>query len=187
MLRPNSGIASIVGLVVLAAARVGAADAQDMVKISGNHPTAIAGEPSGRIDPGRMLTMAINFKLRDHQSLNRLLSEQQDPSSPNYHRWLTPQEFSARFGPDPARFKTVRDWLAAQGFEIESSSIERRSITFKGAAGLAERVFRTKIVTYANDSYANATDPSIPARFAEVIGAITGLDNVTHAVPLSPQ
>lgn len=187
MLSRNRSAASLLGLIVLTMARAGPAQTQGMVKISGNHPTAIAGQPAGRIDPGRMLTMAINFKLRDHQSLNRLLSEQQDPSSPNYHRWLTPQEFSARFGPDPAQFKAVRDWLAAQGFEIVSSSIERRSITFKGAAGLAERVFRTKIVTYANDSYANATDPSIPARFAEVIGTITGLDNVTHAVPLSPR
>ncbi len=185
----NKSIASISSVSVLTGALLlactGASDAHEMVKLSGNHPTAIAGQPTGRIDPDRMLTMTVTLKLRDQQALNRLLSEQQNPASPNYHRWLTPQEFSARFGPDPAQFKAVQDWLKAQGFEIASSSRQRRSITFKGTAGRAERVFKTKIVTYAADSYANVTDPSIPARFTGVIGAITGLDNVMRAVPLS--
>jgi subtilase family serine protease len=156
-----------------------------MVKLTGNHPAGLAGEPAGRIDPQRMLTMTVTLKLRDPEALNRQISEQQNPSSPSYHQWLTPQEFSARFGPDPAQFKAVKDWLAGQGFEITSSSLEQRSIAFRGSAGLAEQVFHTEIVTYAGDSYANATDPSIPARFANVIGAISGLDNLMRTVPMS--
>src|SRR5690242_11562436 len=31
-------------------------------------------------------------------ALNSLVKEQQDPASPNYHRWLTPEEFGDRFG-----------------------------------------------------------------------------------------
>jgi subtilase family serine protease len=162
----------------------GAADAQNMVKLVGNHPTNVEGEPAGRIAPQRMLTITVTLKLRDSQGLQRLLSEQQNPSSPDYRRWLTPQEFSSRFGPDPAQFKAVEEWLAGQGFEIESSSMERRSITCKASARLAEQVFQTEMMAYAGDSYANVTDPSIPARFATVIGAIMGLDNVAHAMPL---
>ncbi len=155
-----------------------------MVKLTGNHPANIVGEPTGSIDPKRILTMMITLKVRDQEALNRFLSEQQDPSSANYHKWLTPQEFSARFGPDPAQFQALRDWLTAQGLEVVSSSPQQRSITFKGTAEKAESVFDTKIVTYADGSYANVTDPSIPARFAPVIGAIGGLDNVMRAVPL---
>jgi subtilase family serine protease len=177
------GLSLLVWMMLLTCA--GAPDAQDMVKLIGNHPTGIAGQPTGSIAPEPMLTMMITLKVRDPEALNRLLSEQQNPSSPDYQRWLTPQEFSTRFGPDPAQFKAVRDWLVAQGFEVTSSSVENRSITFRGSAGQAERIFRTKIVTYAGDSYANVTDPSIPAQFAGVIGAIGGLDNVVHAVPAS--
>jgi pseudomonalisin len=163
----------------------GPADAEEMVKLAGNHPTDIAGEPAGPIDPARTVSMAITLKLRDPQGLQRLLSEQQDPASPNYRRWLTPREFSQRFGPDPAELKAVEQWLAGQGFEIVSASIERRSITFRGSAELAQRVFETQIVTYAGGTYANVSDPSIPERFASVIGAIGGLDNATHVVPMS--
>lgn len=132
-----------------------------------------------------MLTMTITMKVRDTERVNRLLAEQQDPNSPNYHRWITPQEFSARFGPDPVQFKAVRDWLIRQEFEIVSSNPDQRSITFKGRADQAERVFNTKIMTYSGTSYANLSDPWIPARFAGAIGAIGGLHNMMHAVPLS--
>jgi len=163
----------------------GLAGAEEMVQLSGNHPSRIVGSPTGEIDPHRMLTMTITVKVRDPEGLNRLLSEQQNPNSPNYQKWLTPQEFSARFGPDPAQFKAVRDWLIRQEFEIVSSNPDQRSITFRGRADQAERVFNTKIMAYPGDSYANVSDPYIPARFAEVIGAIGGLDNMMRAVPAS--
>lgn len=163
----------------------GISAAEEMVQLTGNQPTGIVGEPTGEIAPDRMLTMTITLKLRDPEGLNRLLSEQQDPGSPNYHRWLTPQEFSARFGPDPAQFNAVRDWLIRQEFEIVSSEPDQRSITFRGRADQAERVFNTKIMMYPGDSYANTSDPYIPARLAGAIGAIGGLDNMMRAVPLS--
>jgi len=44
-------------------------------------------------------------------------------------------------------------------------------------------VFKTRIVTYAGGAYANVDDPSIPAPFAGIIAAISGLDNTARAVP----
>jgi subtilase family serine protease len=158
------------------------AAAQQTMKLTGNHPE-ISAAPIGPIAPDRILTMAIMFKARNPQALNSLIAEQQDPFSPNYHRWLTPQEFSRSFGPDPKEIGAVRDWLAAQGFEILSASAQQRSITFKGSAALAERVFETQIVTWTGGAYANQTDPSIPAEFGGIISAISGLDNTARAVP----
>src|SRR5436305_14847944 len=31
-------------------------------------------------------------------ALAQLLRKQQDPASPNFHKWLTPEQFGARFG-----------------------------------------------------------------------------------------
>jgi pseudomonalisin len=172
------GLASFAAslLIVIPAA------APQMIKLSGNHPE-ISGSPAGPIAPDRSLTMMVVFKAHNPRELNSLISEQQNPSSPNYHRWLTPEEFSQSFGPDPKQIDAVRDWLSAQGFEIISSSPRQHSITFKGSAGLTQKVFKTKIVTYSGGAYANVTDPTIPARFADVIAAIRGLDNTIRAVP----
>ncbi len=190
-MKPNSGRArvftsvSLLFVLVLSGALLLiaiAGAAQQTMKLSGNHPE-ISGAPIGPIAPDRVLTMAIMFKTRNPQELNSLIAEQQNPASPNYHRWLTPQEFSRRFGPDPKEIDAVRDWLAAQGFEIVASSAQQRSVTFKGSAALAERAFETKIVTYPGGAYANLSDPSIPAQFAGIIGALSGLDNTARAVP----
>jgi subtilase family serine protease len=163
----------------------GKPDAQDMVQLTGNHPTAITAEPAGPIAPDRVLKMTITVKVRNPAALDRFLAEQQDPNSPNYQKWLTPQEFAERFGPDPAQFKALRDWLVEQEFKIVSADLAQRSITFTGTGDQAERVFHTKIMTYPGGSYANVTDPSIPAQFAGVIGVIGGLDNMTRTVPLA--
>jgi subtilase family serine protease len=178
------GFAIVAGILLLVASAA-ASEAEDMVQLTGNHPLGIVGTPAGSIAPDRILKMTITLKVRDPQALNRLLSELQDPASPNYHRWLTPDEFAQRFGPDPAQVNAVRQWLIAEEFEIVSASLQQRSITFTGRADQAERVFRTRIVTYPGGSYANVGDPYIPARFAGVIGAISGLDNVSRAVPAS--
>ncbi len=94
-----------------------------MVQLSGNHP-AIVGEPTGEIAPDRMLKMTVTLKLRNSEALNRLMSEQQEPGSPNFQKWLTPQEFSERFGPDPAQFKAVDDWLIANEFKIVAENLQ---------------------------------------------------------------
>ncbi len=170
-------LAFVVSLIFVAAGH-----ANQTVKLIGNHP-AITAEPAGPIAPDRVLTMTMTFKTSNPEELHRLLSEQQDPSSPNYHRWLTPEEFSRRFAPDPKQVEAVRDWLVSQGFEIVSSAPRQRSIVFNGRAGLAEQVFKTRILTYPGNVYANVRDPSVPARFAGIIGAIGGLDNTVRAVP----
>ncbi len=69
---------------------LGAPGAEEMVQLSGNHPTGIVGEPTGEIAPDRMLKMTVTLKLRDPEALNRLLSEQQEPGSPNFQKMANP-------------------------------------------------------------------------------------------------
>jgi subtilase family serine protease len=115
-----------------------------------------------------------------------LLAEQQDPKSPNYHKWLTPDEFSQRFGPDPAEARAVSDWLTSVGFNVTSVDLKSRSIKFTGSVADAERVFTTTISKFGDgSSYANTTDPQIPSQFVGIIGAIDGLDNMRRAIPAS--
>src|SRR5215510_12806159 len=65
------------------------------------HPLAQSQLDQGRLDPLLSLSrITIMFKRTDEQqaALEALLREQQDPSSANYHQWLTPEEFGDRFG-----------------------------------------------------------------------------------------
>ena len=64
--------------------------------------------------------MSIVFSRTAEQqaALAQLLVEQQDQNSANYHKWLTPEQFGARFGLGEEDVKYVAGWLITQGFTV---------------------------------------------------------------------
>jgi subtilase family serine protease len=181
-------IAGLVPLVAIAlvAITLTAGYATDRVTLSGNHPReAETMTPVGDAYPNQRLSMEIHFATRNQAELNQLLAEQQNPASPNFHKWLKPGDFDSRFGARQSDIDAVADWLRGEGFTVESTS--GGYIRFSGSVAQAERTFGTRIERFGNGStYANVNDPSIPARFAGVIGNIGGLDNMMRAVPVGP-
>ncbi len=125
--------------------------------------------------------MSITLSLRNREQLKQLLADQQNPSSPEYHHFLTPAEFAARFG--PTNLEAAREWLTGRGFKLTSSGDGRRVIGFTGTVEQAERAFGVSIESFGGAAFANTSDPQIPARFAGVIGHIHGLDNMSGRRP----
>jgi pseudomonalisin len=156
-------------------------------RLEGNHPAAAAEfRALSHANAVMPLQMQVTLALRNRSDLESLLAEQQDPTSPNYHKWLTPDEFGQRFGPDPAGAQVVSDWLTSAGFTVTSVDLKSRSIKFIGTVADAERVFTTTISKFGDGStYANTSDPQIPSQFVGIIGAIDGLDNMRRAIPAS--
>jgi len=79
----------------------------------------------GPVDSGKRLphmTLTLRRSLEQHAALDQLLGELQDPSSPVYHKWLTPEGFGERFGASAADLNRIRDWLRSQGFAVESTA-----------------------------------------------------------------
>ena len=66
--------------------------------------------------------------------LDQLLAEQQDRSSPNYHAWLTPEQFGDRFGASPNDISQIVSWLQSEGFAVDEVSRARNWIWFSGTA-----------------------------------------------------
>ena len=185
-------IAAIVGGALLGAAFTVAnanagANSPGSATLAGNHPAQAETLPSaGDADADQSLTMEIRFAVHNRAALDQLLEQQQDPNSPNYHKWLKSGEFDRRFGATPAEIDAVVEWLDGEGFTVRSSSPDY--VRFSGTVGQAEHSFAVRIVKFGDGAaYANTTDPTIPSRFAGVIGSILGLDNMSHAVPATRQ
>jgi subtilase family serine protease len=78
----------------------------------------------------------------------------------------------------------VVKWVGEQGLTVTDSNLQRRTIQFSASGGQAEQIFGTSEMLFGNGNYfANVTEPQIPARFKEVIGTISGLDNFATAMP----
>ncbi len=152
-------------------------------RLRGNHPRELSGLGAAtRAERSMALELTVVMGLRDQAGLEQLLAQQQDRSSKNYHRWLTPAQFADRFGPLQARTAAVADWLRRMGLRVKSINRLARTIEAAGSVAQAEAAFQTTIVS-SGASFGNTSDPELPAEFAGLIVAIHGLDNMHAAVP----
>jgi subtilase family serine protease len=115
-------------------------------------------------------------------SLQQLLQEQQDPSSANFHRWLTPEEYGERFGVPRDGLNAITAWLGNQGFAIVGVARGRNWIRFSGTAAQVEAAFHTQLHHYnlgGQVHFANASPPALPSAFAARVAAVDGMDDLT--------
>jgi subtilase family serine protease len=130
----------------------------------------------------RLQGMSIRFNLTADQdaALDQLLADQQSPSSPRYHQWLTPAQYGTQFGLSSTDIAKVSSWLTNQGFTVTGVANGGTFITFDGTVAQAEAAFRTSIHNLSHNGethFANVSDVQVPVAFASVVVAVTGLHN----------
>lgn len=159
-------------------------DETRLTTLQGNtHPLARAEFDQGAAPstlPMQRMLLVLTRSPQQESALETLLEQQQDASSANYHRWLTPQQFGQQFGPSDQDIQTITTWLQSHGFQIASVSNGRTVIEFSGTAGEVQEAFHTAIHRYTEDGedhWANASDPQIPTALAPVVAGIDTLNN----------
>ena len=175
-------VAAIVLLTLLAAPAV---RAENYMALAGNHPDAAAdlAASGNTAPPYQSLQMEIYLKPRNQAQLQQLLQDQQNPKSPNYHKWLTPDEYAQQFGPTAADVSQVTNWLTSQGFGVTSASASQRRVTFTGNVSTAQTAFNVSIAASRDGKkFANVEDPQVPGLLAPKIGYVAGLDNLHKAL-----
>lgn len=153
-------------------------------QLRGNlHPLARPEFDRGKVADSTVLpriTMFFSPSPSQQGELGQLLSEQQDRASPNFHRWLTPSEFGARFGLSENDRDKIVSWIESRGFVVRDAPESRNAVSFSGSAAQVAAAFATEIHRYVVDGeehYANATEPSTPAALDGIVSGIAGLDD----------
>jgi len=142
-----------------------------------------AGTDVGRMPSNAKLngvSIVFNRSAAQQAALEKLLAAQQDPSSPQYHRWLSPEEFGSRFGLAQVDVDKVQSWLEQQGLAVDRVSRSRNMIRFSGTVGQVEQAFQTEMRYYktgAQTHFAPSTALSVPAAIAPTIEAVANLSN----------
>jgi uncharacterized protein (TIGR03437 family) len=147
------------------------------------HPLARPENDQGPVDPTRRLagvTLELRQSPEQKAELDRLLAAQQDPSSPEYHHWLTPEQFADRFGAAQEDIDQIVAWLTKQNLQVTGVSRARTSITLTGSAADMDHAFRTSLHRYlvnGRSHFANSEEPSLPVALEPAIRDIHGLNN----------
>jgi len=147
------------------------------------HPKAKPQYDQGPVDPQTKfsyITLLASPSASQQKALDKLTAEQQDPTSPNYHKWLTPEEYGSQFGLSQNDVNKITKWLASKGFTVLSVAAGRNSIVFSGTATQIEAAFRTEVHRYkigGEEHFANSSLLKIPAAWSGVITGVRGLNS----------
>jgi len=157
-------------------------DVQDRVALPGHvHPMARANLEVGPVPADhRMDSMMLVLRPDAAQelALETLMRGQHDPTSPLFHKWLTPETYAEHFGISDNDVASTTNWLKGNGLVIEQVVGGGRQILFGGTAAQVEAAFSTAMRTYQVDGeihHANATDPEIPRALSSVVSGVVSL------------
>jgi subtilase family serine protease len=141
----------------------------------------------GQLPATQTLRFDIVLPLRDRAGLQNFVQQVQDPASPSYHQFLTPQEVTARFGPSQENWDALVAFAKASGFDIIDGSREERDLRLTGTVANIEKAFHVTMGLYHDliedrTFFAVDREPTVNLPFQ--LWHITGLDNDSKPHPL---
>ena len=160
-------------------------ESAERVPLKGHiHPLLRAAQDMGAIDPAQKLSLSLVFapSATQQAALQQLLQDQQNPNSPAYHKWITPDQFAEAYGLSAAQVETVRVWLNSVGIALREVAPSRNRISFDATAAQTQSLFSVEIRHYNVNGelhYANNIEPSVPQALSGLVVGIRGLNDFT--------
>ena len=163
----------------VATAMITQVDDATVAALPGDRPLALGAATDMGALPAATSLPEIRLELKRpaalQAALDRLVEQQQDKTSPEYHHWLTPADLRA-YGPAQADIDQVTAWLTRMGLTVNSVSRSGMEIDFGGSAAAVAQAFHTEMhnVTLGSEAHiANLSAPSVPAALMPVIAGVT--------------
>jgi Pro-kumamolisin, activation domain/Bacterial Ig-like domain (group 3) len=137
--------------------------------------------PVSHYNPGQKLRLVLSVQpphmAEEEQFLKQLITK----GSPNFHKFLTPEQWNARFAPSQEEEQQVVDWAKSQGLTVTNRYNHRLIVDVEAPAGVIEKAFGVTINNYQvgeEVDFSNDRDPIIPASLSGIVFNIQGLNNI---------
>jgi hypothetical protein len=135
-------------------------------------------DPTARAD--RLLLVLLRSPDQE-AALHLFLDSLQDPHSPNFRKFLTPEQFGTRFGIAESDLAKITGWLREHGFQVAGTNKGRTAVEFSGTVGQLQEAFQAPIRNYSLrgvQRWANSADPSIPSALSGVVAGVANLNDI---------
>jgi subtilase family serine protease len=182
--RPAIGAISV-AVVALAfiAPSAGAATTHSRTALRGSHPSWAKSKNRDHALPGsRKIGARVYLAPRNVSALDAAVQAVSTPGSASYRHFVTPQAYTARYGPTKAAAHAVASWLRESGLKVTSVAPGRQYLTVKGTAAQVNKAFATTMTYYRKGGAlhrAPAATPSAPTAVAPQVLGVTGLADTT--------
>ena len=144
-----------------------------------------AARKTADLAAGQPVAAKVWLALRDAAGLDSLARAVSDPASPNYHHFLTADQYGARFAPTGDTVAQVTSWLRQAGLTVTGVGPDNHFVSVTGTAGAAEQAFGTNLARFSVNGetvQAPSTSVSVPSAVAGSVLAVTGLNTLNHKV-----
>ncbi len=140
----------------------------------------------GRLPSEQSMNLDLVLPLSNQAGLDAFLKDIYNPASPNFHHYVTPAEFTERFGPSQADYDALVNFVKESGFEVVGGSRDGMELQVKGTISVIEDAFHVKMTNYQHPTedrtfYAPDREPTVNLPFA--LWHISGLDNYSIPKP----
>ena len=139
-------------------------------------------------NPSSKLRLAISLKAPKAAEEEQLIKQLQDKTSPNYRKYLTPEQFNARFAPAAEDEQAVVDWANSQGLTVTARYPNRMMVNVEGSVDAIQKAFNVHINRYAvngTTEFSNDRDPLLPSNLVEIVQFVDGLNSIVRMHPVN--
>ena len=139
-------------------------------------------------DATQMLRLVIGLKPPHPDEEQKFLDDLQDKTSPEFHHFLTAEEWNARFGPTVEDERSVAEWAQSQGMTITNRYANRLLVDVEAPSATIEKAFNVTINNYqlgTKQFFSNDRDPALPQGLGTIVESIGGLNNLNVLHPAS--
>lgn len=146
-----------------------------------------SAERVAHLNPAQLLRLSLRLESRHVEEERKFLEELQTKGSPEYHHFLSAEEWARRFGPSEKDEQAVVDWAKSQGLTVTRRFPNRLAIAAEGPVSTVEHAFHITINLYqlgGKTFFSTDRDPEIPSSLAGIIQSVGGLDNLQVLHPL---
>jgi kumamolisin len=177
----RSGVCGLALGAVLAVASIASAAPQPLLTRH-TRGAVVNGEAQsvGRMPANQTMKFDIVLALRHAPELENFLADIYNPSSPNYKHYVTPTEFTARFGASQEDWNELVQFAKQSGFTIVGGSREGSDLQLKGTVKQVENALHVEMGIYQHPTekrqfFAPDREPTIDLSFQ--LWHVSGLDN----------
>src|SRR5271167_505391 len=141
----------------------------------------------GRLPATQIMQLDVVLPLRDQAGLDAFLADLHNPNSPGNRHYLTPAEFTERFGPTQQDYDAVVQYVQDHGLAVVGGSRDGMDVQVKGPISAIESAFQVNMLTYQHPDenrvfYAPDREPTVGLPFP--LWHISGLDNYSIPHPM---
>jgi|HubBroStandDraft_6_1064221.scaffolds.fasta_scaffold10219_3 subtilase family serine protease len=140
------------------------------------------------------ITVTVWLNQHNKAAFDELVHQMYQKGSPNYHKWLTREQYNANFAPTAADVATAREFLTSHNLQVSAVDKNNHFISAQGKVSDMQSAFHVQINRFQRNGEtfrANTSEPLVEGAASKVVASIQGLSDLKYKPyvmrPINPE